>query len=74
MQPVKGQLVVLAPQPEVDYITMVKGAGIYMMPRSDGVMLGGSRQYGDWTLEPDPEVTERIFRGQYRFWNVLPVA
>jgi len=74
MEPVKGQLIVLTPQPEVDYIVMVKGAGIYMMPRSDGVMLGGSRQYGDWTLTPDPAVTERIFRTQSRFWRGKPAV
>lgn len=72
LEPVKGQLIVLEPQPEVDYITLVKRGGIYMMPRSDGIMLGGSRQYGDWTMEPDPEVTERIFKAQSRFWEGLP--
>jgi glycine/D-amino acid oxidase-like deaminating enzyme len=30
--PLKGQLIVLRPQPEVDYITLVKNAGIYMIP------------------------------------------
>jgi len=74
LEPVKGQLIVLAPQPEVDYITLVRNGGLYMMPRSDGIMLGGSHQYGDWDLSPDPFVTERIFTGQSRFWNDLPVA
>jgi len=74
LEPVKGQLTVLIPQPEVDYITLVKNAGIYMIPRSDGIMLGGSRGYGNWSLAPDPEVTERIFTRQSEFWNGLPTV
>jgi hypothetical protein len=58
----------------VDYITLVHGAGIYMMPRSDGIMLGGSRDYGNWSLAPDPEVTERIFSRQSEFWKGLPAV
>lgn len=72
--PVKGQLIVLRPQPEVDYITLVKRAGIYMMPRSDGIMLGGSRDYGNWSMAPDPETTERIFVRQSEFWSGLPAV
>ncbi|MEW6143586.1 MAG: FAD-dependent oxidoreductase [Thermodesulfobacteriota bacterium] len=74
LEPVKGQLIVLLPQPEVDYITLVHGAGIYMMPRSDGIMLGGSRDYGNWSLAPDPDVTERIFTRQSEFWKGLPAV
>ncbi len=74
LEPVKGQLIVLKPQPEVDYITLVRNGGLYMMPRSDGIMLGGSHQYGDWDLSPDPFVTEHILKGQSRFWSGLPVA
>lgn len=74
LEPVKGQLIVLLPQPEVDYITLEKRAGIYMIPRSDGIMLGGSRDYGNWSMAPDPEVTERINEGQSRFWKGLPAV
>jgi D-amino-acid oxidase len=74
MTPVKGQLVVLLPQPEVDYITLVDGKGLYTMPRTDGIILGGSWQKGDWTLTPDPEVSERIFRAQSRFWQGQPAV
>jgi len=74
LEPVKGQLTVLVPQPEIDYITLMRRGGLYMMPRSDGIMLGGSHQYGDWSLSPDPVVTERIFTGQSRFWKDLSVV
>jgi len=51
LEPVRGQLEVLLPQPEIDY--MYLGAG-YMFPRHDGIILGGTFDHGDWSLEPDP--------------------
>ena len=62
IQPIKGQLVVLAPQEEVDYITDGPG-DLYMMPRRDGIVLGGTFERGVWTTEPDPAQSERILRG-----------
>ncbi len=64
--PVKGQLTVLVPQPEVDYGTFggpgpsVGGLGIHMQPRSDGIALGGTAERGEWSLEPNREAMERI--------------
>lgn len=62
VMPIKGQLTVLAPQPEVDYIT-VGPAGLYMMPRQDGIILGGTAERGDWSMEPNPAAIDRILRG-----------
>jgi glycine/D-amino acid oxidase-like deaminating enzyme len=59
LTPVKGQLVFLLPQPEVDYMTVGPGS-IYMFPRRDGVLLGGSHERGEWSLGPDPATTTRI--------------
>ena len=56
--PFKGQLAILLPQPEVDY--MLVGGGPYMFPRSDGIVLGGSQETGEWSTEPTPEVISRI--------------
>jgi len=62
LMPIKGQLSFLVPQPEVDYITV--GAGnLYMFPRTDGVLLGGTYKRGDGSLEPDPVETDRIVEG-----------
>ncbi len=61
LTPIKGQLAVLLPQPEVDYMTIGPG-GIYMFPRRDGVLLGGSFERGVENTEPDPATTERILR------------
>jgi glycine/D-amino acid oxidase-like deaminating enzyme len=56
--PVRGQLEVLLPQPEVDYCYLAAGA--YMFPRRDGIILGGTWDHDDWNLEPDPKTTTAI--------------
>src|SRR5262249_37153281 len=65
--PLKGQLTVLVPQPEVNYRTSSGGRtetpgslGIHMMPRTDGIILGGTSQRGIWTLEPDENERQRV--------------
>lgn len=58
LEPIRGQLVVLVPQPEVDYLAL--GGGAYMFPRTDGIVLGGSQEPGEWSTDPTPEVVERI--------------
>jgi D-amino-acid oxidase len=68
--PIKGQLVVVAPQPEVDYIT-VGPAGLYMMPRHDGIVLGGTFERGVTTLEPNPAETDRIIRGHEALFSKM---
>lgn len=47
--PVRGQLEILLPQPEVDYCYLSSG---YMFPRHDGIVLGGTFDHDDWSLEP----------------------
>jgi D-amino-acid oxidase len=55
--PVKGQLTVLVPQPEVTY--MVEG----MLPRSDGIVLnGGMLRRGDWSLDVDTDFQEEVVK------------
>lgn len=51
--PVRGQLEVLLPQPEIDYCYL--RGGHYMFPRRDGIILGGTFEHRRWSLEPDPE-------------------
>ena len=55
--PVRGQLEVLLPQPEVDYCYLSSG---YMFPRRDGIILGGTWDHGDWSLTPKAKHTTRI--------------
>ena len=59
--PVRGQLEVLLPQPEVDYCYL-SGSG-YMFPRRDGIILGGTFDHDDWSLQPDPEQSSEILDG-----------
>jgi hypothetical protein len=59
---------VLAPQPEVDYLTVGPGE-LYMMPRQDGIILGGTHERGEGSLEPNPAATERIMRGHQRLFE-----
>jgi D-amino-acid oxidase len=62
LTPIKGQLTVLLPQPGVNYAT--EKDGLYMFPRSDGILLGGTFERGVETLEFDPEAEKRILAGQ----------
>ena len=55
--PVRGQLEVLLPQPEIDYCYLSSG---YMFPRRDGIILGGTWDHDDWSLTPNPEQTTGI--------------
>ena len=49
--PLRGQLTFLLPQPEVTYATIFEDT--YMFSRRDGVLLGGTHEMGDWSLEVD---------------------
>jgi D-amino-acid oxidase len=64
--PIKGQLTILEPQPEVDYVTLPPD--LYMFPRHDGIVLGGTFQRGVWSMEVDREAEERILAGHARFF------
>jgi len=76
--PVKGQLTVLVPQAEVDYQTSgginlpsTPGIGIHMMPRADGIALGGTAQRGVWTLEPDLAERQRVVDGHIQLFSQM---
>ena len=79
--PLKGQLTVLVPQPEVQYHTNggvppVPGAtlGIHMMARSDGIALGGTSQRGVWTLEPDEAERKRVVESHIAVFGAMKGA
>lgn len=65
LEPDKGQLSVLLPQPEVDYgyVAPARQNVLYMFPRKDGVILGGTNERGNWSLDPSPEESRRILQG-----------
>ncbi len=72
LEPVRGQLEVLLPQPELDYCYL-SDAG-YMFPRRDGVILGGTFQHGNWSLEPNPTDSARILAGHVEVMSGLKAA
>ena len=68
--PIRGQLSFLLPQPEIEYMT-VGPADIYMFPRRDGVLLGGSHERGVWDTQVDPATTDRILRENAALFNAM---
>ena len=77
--PLKGQLVVLTPQAEVTYGTSggarsassEPGVGIHMMPRSDGIILGGTSQRDVWTIDVDEKERQRVVEGHIELFNAM---
>ena len=68
LMPLKGQLTVLIPQSEITYSTSggarppaTPDAGfVHMMPRSDGIVLGGTSLRDDWSLDVNEKERQRI--------------
>jgi len=60
--PVKGQLTVCVPQPELNYRASgsVAGSTTYALinPRPDGIVIGNMHERGNWSLEPNAEVRQ----------------
>ncbi len=65
IRPIKGEIVVILPQPEVDYayVNLDPDNLLYMFPRDDGIVLGGTEEDGDSSLAPDPKQITRILEG-----------
>jgi D-amino-acid oxidase len=73
IEPARGQLVILEPQPEIDYNIITDG-NAYMFGRRDGVVLGGTFQHGNWSLEPSAEDTARILAANARLFTKVAAA
>ncbi len=70
LYPIKGQLSILLPQEEVDYMILGNG-GLYMFPRHDGILLGGTFERNEWNTLPDPVATRRILDGHAAFFQTM---
>jgi D-amino-acid oxidase len=57
MQPIKGQLAMLRPQPALQYLY---GRDGYMFPRADHVVIGGTFELGVNNETPDPHVCQGL--------------
>lgn len=76
MMPVKGQLSVLIPQPEVNYWASgggkrTGGLRTSAMPRSDGIAIGSTMERGEWTLEPNEEARKRNVDGAVAVFRAM---
>jgi glycine/D-amino acid oxidase-like deaminating enzyme len=77
--PLKGQLTVLVPQPEIQYSTSggatvrtaEPGIGIHMMPRSDGIVLGGTSERDVWTTDVNESERTRIVEGHIELFRSM---
>ena len=71
--PVRGQLSILLPQTEIDYSYVAPSHDnlLYMFPRKDGIILGGTSEKENWSLEPDAKESERILNGHHKISKSL---
>jgi D-amino-acid oxidase len=66
--PLRGLLVLLPPQPEIHYSTSggwnipatQRGLFIHMMPRTDGIVLGGTSERDVWSTDVNQAEKQRI--------------
>lgn len=72
--PIKGQLTVMVPQPEVNYRAggrTPSGGNATMNPRSDGIVVGNLQDPGNWSLEPDEGVRQRNVQAAIEFFDAM---
>lgn len=69
LTPIKGQLTFLLPQPEVEYSAIPDG--IYMFSRRDGILLGGTHDRGNWSLDVDENVKNDIVQRHQKFFSSM---
>jgi hypothetical protein len=75
--PVKGQLTLLAPQPEVGYrvsARLARGVIVGMHPRRDGIVLGNLQDRGNWSLAPDEDVRQWMVDSAIAFFAAMRPA
>jgi hypothetical protein len=72
--PIKGQLTVMVPQPDVDYRAggrTPSGGNTSMNSRSDGIIVGNLQDPGNWSLEPDEDVRQRNVAAAIEFFSAM---
>jgi D-amino-acid oxidase len=77
LMPLKGQLIVLIPQEEVNYSTnggvrdSPPGVFVHMMPRRDGIVLGGTSERDIWTTEVNDAERQRVVDGHKTLFDAM---
>jgi glycine/D-amino acid oxidase-like deaminating enzyme len=78
--PLKGQLVALIPQEEVNYATTggvrvsPPGVFVHMMSRRDGIILGGTSERDVWTLDVNEQERNRVVEGHIQLFSNYSAA
>lgn len=75
----KGQLIAIKPQSEIQYGTngalnvqqTSPQAFLHMMPRSDGLILGGTSLRDVWTLEPSEDDRKRVMEKHIELYAAM---
>jgi glycine/D-amino acid oxidase-like deaminating enzyme len=67
LTPVRGQLTYLKPQPEITYA--VSHDELYMLPRTDGILLGGTYELGMASLAPNMVKQRKILARHKAFFD-----
>ncbi|HEX4936644.1 MAG TPA: FAD-dependent oxidoreductase, partial [Gemmatimonadaceae bacterium] len=70
VRPARGQLCVLPPQPEVDY-TLYHGPFYYMVPREDGIILGGTFELDDERTTADPVTDAKLVSAHQAVFDAM---
>jgi D-amino-acid oxidase len=78
LMPLKGQLVVLIPQSEITFSTSGVGRQlppesgfVHMMPRSDGIILGGTSIRDNWSMDVEEKDRQRVMDLHIEFFNSM---
>jgi glycine/D-amino acid oxidase-like deaminating enzyme len=79
LMPLKGLLVLLPPQPEVHYSTSggwnipadQRGLFVHMMPRTDGIVLGGTSERGVGTTDVNETEKARIINNHITLFAAM---
>src|SRR4029077_13747723 len=70
--PIRGQLTVCIPQPEVRYRASGRlpnsTINASISPRSDGLVIGNMQERGNWSLEPNEEVRQQNMSAAIAFF------
>jgi D-amino-acid oxidase len=73
--PIKGQLTVCVPQPEVNYRAFGhmpnSAVAASINPRSDGIVVGNLMERGNWSLEPDQQVLRQNVEAAIQFFAAM---
>jgi D-amino-acid oxidase len=73
MDPIKGELVLLPPQPKLQYLYGQNG---YLFPRTDSVVVGGTYQHGvnnETPVKSDCEHIIAVMKGNFGVGPVVPL-